>query len=102
MIDYMRDMKELENKLLKLKLLEKENLELKEQLKQEYQKLKKDYNLLDTTMESDDRIICQLLNHTPTTHLTVLLLVKGTCLFFHIFLFLIRINGNLSRKKWSN
>ena len=33
MIDYMRDMKELENKLLKLQLLEKENLKLKEQLK---------------------------------------------------------------------
>ena len=30
-------------------------------LKKENQKLKKDYNLLDTTMESDDRIICELL-----------------------------------------
>ena len=40
------------NSILKL-----ENQELKE----ENQKLKKDYNLLDTTMESDDRIICELL-----------------------------------------
>jgi uncharacterized protein (DUF3084 family) len=32
-----------------------------EELKKENQKLKKDYNLLDTTMESDDRIICELL-----------------------------------------
>ena len=30
-------------------------------LYEENQKLKKDYNLLDTTMESDDRIICELL-----------------------------------------
>lgn len=40
----------------------KQDLEAYEKLKQEYQKLKKDYNLLDTTMESDDRLICQLLN----------------------------------------
>lgn len=32
-----------------------------ETLIKENQKLKKDYNLLDTTMESDDRIICKLL-----------------------------------------
>ena len=30
-------------------------------LYEENQKLKKEYNLLDTTMESDDRIICELL-----------------------------------------
>ena len=30
-------------------------------LKKENKELKKDYNLLDTTMESDDRIICELL-----------------------------------------
>ena len=30
-------------------------------LYEENQKLHKDYNLLDTTMESDDRIICELL-----------------------------------------
>lgn len=33
-----------------------------QELKKENQKLKKDYNLLDTTMESDDRIINSLLN----------------------------------------
>ena len=37
------------------------DLERLETLEKENQKLKKDYNLLDTTMESDDRIICELL-----------------------------------------
>lgn len=41
------------NAILKLKIQE---------LEEENQKLKKEYNLLDTTMESDDRIICELLN----------------------------------------
>ncbi len=40
------------NSILKLKIQE---------LEEENQKLKKEYNLLDTTMESDDRIICELL-----------------------------------------
>lgn len=44
--------------------LREENEKLKnknQELKEENQKLKKDYHLLDTTMESDDRIICELL-----------------------------------------
>ena len=41
-----------QNSILKLKIQE---------LEEENQKLKKDFNLLDTTMESDDRIICELL-----------------------------------------
>lgn len=42
-----------QNSILKLK---------NQELEEENQKLKKDYNLLDTTMESDDRIINSLLN----------------------------------------
>lgn len=42
MIDYMRDMKELENKLLKLQLLEKENLKLKKQLKSKSMRTEQD------------------------------------------------------------
>ena len=41
-----------QNSILKLK---------NQELEEENQKLKKEYNLLDTTMESDDRIICEIL-----------------------------------------
>ena len=62
-------------------LIEKNN-----DLQKENQKLKKDYNLLDTTMESDDRIICKLLkekeqleNNVQPNHILILEKHKPVC-----------------------
>ena len=61
-----------------------EKLKRLEQLEKENQKLKKDYNLLDTTMESDDRIICELLKENEKLKKAIKILKDKTNLKIEI------------------